>query len=171
MYFSARGALAGRERAIRRANGVPVEEPSPIEEPVVFPLGFAPLGNSYQIVAQLVNGSRVKETKLNALLERLGGEAVDDFVDFCILEESTDKHEMAAKTIRRLEPFATKASKPLCVLDKKSVIETGAVTVDMDISHDKFNRLCLWFPGVFEHFIRWGSIENKGLKSGRSPGR
>ena len=147
IYFPARGALAGHERAIRRANGVRV----------VFPLGFAPLGNNYQFVAQLVNGSRVKETKLNALLERLGDEAVDDFVDFCI-EESTDKHEMAAKTIRRLAPFATKASKPLCVLDKKSVIETAAVTVDMDSSHDKFNRLCKWLPGVFEHFIRWGSI-------------
>jgi hypothetical protein len=88
IYFPARGALAGRERAIRRANCVPVEEPSPIEEPVVFPPGFAPLGNSYQTVAQLVTGSRVKEAKLKALLERLGGEAVDDLVHFCI-EEST----------------------------------------------------------------------------------
>ena len=78
--------------------------------------------------------------------------------DFCI-EDSTDKHDMAAKTIRKLAPFATKAGKPLLVLFKKSVIETAAVIVDMDNSHDKFNRLCKWLPGVFENFIRWGSIE------------
>ena len=64
----------------------------------------------------------------------------------------------AAKTIRKVAPFATKASKSLCVLDKKSVIETAAVVVDMNSSQDKFNRLCKWLSGVFEHFIRWRSI-------------
>ena len=108
-------------------------------------------------VAQLVTGARVQEAKRKALLERLWGLAMDEFVDFCV-QESTEKHEIADKTIRKLAPFASKASKPLCVLDKKSVFETAAVIVDMDNSHDNLYRLCKWLPSVFEHLIRWGSI-------------
>lgn len=85
----------------------------------------------------------------------MGAEALPDFVDCCIIE-CENPPEVAAAICKQLAPYALKAAKSNLYFEKKTILETAALILELDTSHDKFNHLCKHTPNLFQplHNVR-----------------
>ena len=74
--------------------------------------------------------------------------ALESFVEF-YLANSKDKAETAAALCRSLASLAAQASKPVIVVEPKSVAECACAILDLDLSQNKYGRFRKIVLGVF----------------------
>ena len=91
-------------------------------------------------------------------------EALPDFVDCCIID-CENPPEVAAAMCKQLAPYALQGAKYHLYFETKTILETAALILELDTSHDKFNHLCKHTPSLFQplHKVRklWKSKDLK----------